>query len=107
MVVSGAIAPASAQSTPALSGVVVDQADAVLPGARVTVADMAGRVLHTSTTGGDGGFRVDHLAPGGYTVAVQLPLFVAAAHYVTVPATGTRQRCGSSWTLVVSRRRSW
>ena len=80
---------AAAQSVPALSGVVVDQADARVPGARVIVTDSAGHFLHTTTTNGEGLFSVDRLSPGIYAVAVELPLFIAATQQVTVPVTGT------------------
>ena len=83
------LAPAAiAQSAHALAGLVVDQADAVLPGARVSVADSSGRVLHTTTTNGEGRFSVVRLSPGAYTVTVELPLFVAAVQHVTVAPTG-------------------
>ena len=88
-VVPGAIAPASAQSTPACLAWLSIRPMRFSRARASRLPTSAGRVLHASTTGGDGGFRVDYLAPGGYTVAVQLPLFVAAAHSVTVPATGT------------------
>jgi len=80
--------PVAAQSILALSGVVVDQADAVAPGARVSVTDSAGHRLHTTTTNGEGIFSVDRLSPGVHTVTVELPLFMAATQVVTVPVTG-------------------
>jgi vitamin B12 transporter len=74
-----------AQSVPALGGVVVDDVDAVLPGARVTVRADDGRVIHVTTSGADGTFAVDRLTPGRYAVGVELPLFVAAVATVVVP----------------------
>jgi vitamin B12 transporter len=81
--------PAAGQWTPVLSGVVVDEADAVLPGARITVRDQDGRIVHASTTNGEGLFNVERLNPGAYTVVVELALFAPAVDHVTIPATGT------------------
>ena len=86
--VAAPASPMAAQSVPALSGVVVDQADARLPGARVTVRDAGGRVVHTSVTKADGAFGVPQLTPGEHLVAVELPLFQTASMRVTVPRTG-------------------
>ena len=74
--------------TAPLTGLVVDQADAVLPGARVSIADSSGRVLHTTTTNGEGLFSLGRLPEGPYTVTVELPQFIAAVQQVTVPPTG-------------------
>jgi len=79
----------AAQPLSVLSGVVVDQADARLPGARVTVRDAGGRVVHTSVTKDDGVFSLPHLPPGEHLVAVELPLFKTASMRVTVPAAGS------------------
>ena len=73
---------AGAQSQHVLAGLVVDQADAVLPGARVSIADSSGRVVHTTTTNGEGLFSVVRLSPGPYTVTVELPQFIAAVQQV-------------------------
>ena len=72
-----------------LSGVVVNQADALLPGARVTVRDADGRVLHTSVTKDDGAFSVPRLPPGEHLISVEVPLFEPTSMRVTVPATGS------------------
>jgi outer membrane receptor protein involved in Fe transport len=83
-------APASAQVVPpVLSGVVVDQVDTLLPGARVTIRNATGHIVYSSATGGDGAFNVTAIAPGDYAVTVELPLFATAAARVTVPAAGS------------------
>jgi vitamin B12 transporter len=61
----------------------------VLPGARVTVADEAGRIVLASTTNGQGAFAVERLDPGVYTASIELSLFVTATERVTVPSTGS------------------
>lgn len=78
----------AAQVAHAVTGHVVDQADAVLPNARVTVTDAAGRELARSTTNHEGWFGVDGIAPGTYALIVELPLFARAVAHVTVPAAG-------------------
>jgi vitamin B12 transporter len=80
------VAEVRARSAPALTGIVVDDVGAVLPGARVTVRGDDGRLIHVTTTQADGTFAVDRLTPGLYVVGVELPLFVAAVARVTVPA---------------------
>jgi len=80
--------PVAAQSVPVLSGVVVDQADARVPGARVTVRNAAGHIVYSSATEDDGTFSVKEIAPGDYAVAVELPPFQLASARIAVPATG-------------------
>ena len=81
--------PATAQTVRILSGVVVDQSDAAVVAARVTVRDDAGRVVHASLTDADGGFSVAQLGTGSYTIAVEAPPFVTAVTQFTVHATGS------------------
>jgi vitamin B12 transporter len=80
--------PVAAPPAPVLTGVVVDQAGAVLSGARVTVRDPDGRVAHTSMTKADGSFSVPHLLPGEHTVAVERPSFETVSTRVAIPAAG-------------------
>jgi vitamin B12 transporter len=78
---------ASAQA-PVLSGVVVDEAGAVLPGAHIAIADGSGRIVQTTTTDSGGAFAFDRLAPGPVTVVIELPLFLTTTEQVNVPASG-------------------
>jgi vitamin B12 transporter len=85
------LVPAAARAAaqpPTLTGIVVDEADAILPGARVTITDKTGRAISVTSTDGEGAFSVDSLDPGNYTVVVELPLFQTATEPVTVPASG-------------------
>src|SRR5436305_9661547 len=50
-----------------LTGKVADQTGAVIPGATVTVTSAAGKEA-SATTGPEGGFHIDSLAPGTYNV---------------------------------------
>ncbi|OFW15770.1 MAG: hypothetical protein A3F69_01180 [Acidobacteria bacterium RIFCSPLOWO2_12_FULL_66_10] len=66
-----------AQSTTegAIGGLVVDQSKAIVPGASVTVRNVATNGTGEATTDGTGRFQVIHLAPGVYTMDVSLSGF--------------------------------
>ncbi|MBI2220728.1 MAG: TonB-dependent receptor [Acidobacteria bacterium] len=73
---------AAAQSratTADLSGIVLDQSKAVLPGATVVVTNIATGVERTTETGGDGRFIVPALPPGSYSIRVSLQGFATQA----------------------------
>ena len=55
-------------ATAALSGTVVDEENAAVAGATVTITDSAKAFERTVTTGGDGGFILTQLAPSNYTI---------------------------------------
>ncbi|MPY87433.1 MAG: TonB-dependent receptor [Luteitalea sp.] len=104
--------PVAAQAGPAIAGTALDEAGAVLPGARVTVTDASGRLVRTTVTNGAGAFAIETLSPGTYTVVVELPLFAAASESVTVPVSGVAptvravlEAGGFSERVVVSARR--
>src|ERR1051325_9752962 len=58
-------------ATATLSGSVVDQNGAILPGAAVTVMNTGTSAQRKATTNNDGGFTVPLLPPGTYTVRVE------------------------------------
>jgi hypothetical protein len=64
-------------STAVISGIVVDSAGAVLPGASVTVKNEAG-VTFEAVTNSEGVFAVPAVNAGTYTVTVSLPGFKTA-----------------------------
>jgi vitamin B12 transporter len=68
-------APAFAQDSGALSGVVVDQLGDVIGGARLTVRDAVGTVIQTATTDVSGAFSVTGLSSGSYDLQVERDLF--------------------------------
>src|SRR6185312_6721014 len=70
-----ATAPAFAQFNSSIQGTVMDASGAVIPGASVTSTNQATGAAASVTTSGSGFYRVDHLAPGAYTVTVQAPSF--------------------------------
>src|ERR1700745_1444823 len=72
--------------TATLAGKVTDQTGAVIPGATVTVTSAAGKQT-TTTTGPEGGFQIDSLAPGTYNVAATAKGFASLARQGVVLAT--------------------
>lgn len=68
------------QTTPTaiLTGAVIDQRCAALPGASVTVRQLAGELTRTASTDRDGTFSVGNLPAGDYAVHATRPGFVAA-----------------------------
>ena len=82
MMVLCGFASASAAQQLSLSGTVRDAAG-VVPGAMVTLAS-GGTVAATATTGGDGAYRVDGLAPGSYDLTVTLRGYETAVRNVSL-----------------------
>jgi hypothetical protein len=72
----GLAAPAFAQQTESrITGTVVDQSQAALPGVTVTVTSKDQGSVRTAVTEADGTYIVTNLAPGRYLVQVELPGF--------------------------------
>ena len=69
---------ASAQATSTFNGRVLDQDDAVLPGATVTATNTSTGVVRTTVTNADGVYSMPGLEPGVYDVRTDLPGFAAA-----------------------------
>jgi hypothetical protein len=59
----------------AISGRVTDSSKGRLPGATVTVTNVATNVSSTTTTNGEGDYNVLYLTPGTYTLTVELSGF--------------------------------
>jgi hypothetical protein len=73
-----------------LAGVVRDSTGAAVPGANVTVVNQQTGAGRTVVSGSDGSFSVSDLAPGAYTVTVQIKGFRNASQKdVQVTAGGT------------------
>ena len=64
--------------TATLTGIVVDQNNAVVPDAAVLVKDVSESIRREATTGNDGGFTILRLPPGFYSVAVRHQGFATA-----------------------------
>jgi hypothetical protein len=68
-------APALAQATGAISGIVADESGAVLPGVNIEVINAATGVVRTAVTASDGVYSVPLLQPARYTVKASLAGF--------------------------------
>ena len=66
-----------AQASASITGRVVDQAGAVLPGATVTVVNTATGATRDTVTNGEGSYTVPALIAGIYRVKADLPGFTA------------------------------
>jgi hypothetical protein len=79
---------AMAQSTTAgdISGTVADSTGAVIPGASVTVKNVATGATKTDTSSASGGFRISLLPPGSYAVTVTASGFSTSSGVITVSA---------------------
>src|SRR3989442_9708482 len=71
----GIAAPSFGQATASISGRVVDQAGAVLPGATITVTNTATAATRDTVTNGEGLYSVPALNPGIYDVKAELTGF--------------------------------
>ncbi len=69
-------APASAQFSSAIEGIVTDASNAAIPDAAVTVKNIATGVVRDSKTSGEGFYRISSLGPGTYNVTVTKQGFV-------------------------------
>lgn len=83
---SAAPQPAAAQAAQRLSGSVVDQSGAVVPGAAVTLRDGGGTEQRT-TTDANGDFAFATVRAGHYTIEVQQALFEVGSVAVEVDST--------------------
>ncbi len=82
---------ASAQTRGGLSvpGIVLDEIGAAVAGARVTVSDEVGAVIQTTSSDAAGTFSLRDLAPGTYSMLVEMHRFLPTAQSVTVTASGS------------------
>jgi vitamin B12 transporter len=104
-----AAAPARAQPSAPVTGVVVDQSGSVIPGARVTVTSEVAGIVETAIADTAGAFVLRRLEPGTYSMLVEMNFFSPAVQTVTVPAGPLRvvlQAGGFAESVVVTARRS-
>jgi hypothetical protein len=78
-VVTAVTSQAQTANTGAITGTIVDQSGAVIPGADVTVTSEANASERKVTTGTDGVYRVSLLSPGSYDIEASKNGFTAAA----------------------------
>ncbi|WP_433179635.1 MFS transporter [Actinoallomurus sp. CA-150999] len=77
-------------NTGGVAGTVRGGDGGAVPGAVVVATDQRGEVAASVVTGSDGGYRIDDLLPGDYTVTVSAPGHRPAAEPATVSAELTR-----------------
>jgi len=77
---------ASGQTTSsgALSGVVTDKTNAVVPSAAVEITDVAKGTFDSTKTNGEGAYQFSFLRPGRYRLSVTHPGFQEERRSVTV-----------------------
>ncbi len=75
---------ATQTATGSLSGTIKDPAGAVIVGAQVSIRNEATGETKTASTGDDGKFKFDRLAPGAYTVSVSQTGFEPAERNVVI-----------------------
>ncbi len=75
LALAGSVYAQGAATTSALSGVVVDSAGGVVPGAEVTIKHVATGVTQAATSNAEGGYSFPSLPIGTYTVTVTLQGF--------------------------------
>jgi hypothetical protein len=73
-------APAFAQATSSITGVVVDQAGGVVPGATITAKNVATGVTFTAYASAQGAFTIPAVPTGTYSVTVALDGFKTAVY---------------------------
>jgi vitamin B12 transporter len=76
--------PVWAQTSAPVAGVVVDEAGAVVAGARITATRAGGGPILSTTSDAAGAFVLQNLGSGTYTVLVEMNLFSSASQTVTV-----------------------
>src|SRR5713226_8270240 len=76
---------ASGQTTSsgALSGVVIDKTNAVVPDATIKITDLAKGTADSTKTNGDGAYQFSFLRPATYTLNVTHPGFQEARRSIT------------------------
>ena len=68
----------------ALSGVVIDQTNAVVPGAAVEIKDIAQGTTRSAKSDGEGVYQFSFLRPGRYALTVTYPGFQEERRFVTI-----------------------
>jgi vitamin B12 transporter len=105
-----AAARARAQEFSTITGVVIDQAESVISGARVTATNAGNASVQTALTDAAGAFWLRGLAPGTYTVLVEMNLFSSHTETVTIPAAAplriVLEAGGFAESVVVTARRA-
>ena len=92
-------APARAQYSSSVQGVIEDQSGAVVPGVTVTARNLETQVTATAQTNDTGVYRLSSLAPGRYEITAEISGFQPAKTEVRLE---TAQTAGVNLTLNVA-----
>src|SRR3954464_1587916 len=90
LLIAAASATASAQQTTGnITGRVLDEQKAAVPGATITVKNAATGFTRSEVSDSEGLYRITGLPVGGYTLALELPGFQAQTRTVQVNVSET------------------
>jgi hypothetical protein len=95
--------PAAAAATATLRGHIADQTGALIPGAKIIVANAAGKTAATTTADAAGAYAVSGLAPGSYSVRATFAGFAPFNSPVLQLAAGQIKRVDISMALEVEQ----
>jgi outer membrane receptor protein involved in Fe transport len=106
VLLAGALSLLAQTSNGTIAGVVTDPNGAVVQNAIVTAINKANGETHTTTTNGEGAYRIESVTSGTYTIQIKAPSFaelklsdVVVAASVVTTADG-RLKVGSTETVV-------
>ena len=95
--------PAAAAATATLRGHIADQTGALIPGAKIIVANAAGKTAATTTADAAGAYAVSGLAPGSYSVHATVAGFAPFNSPAIQLAAGQIKRVDISMALEVEQ----
>ncbi|HKF49592.1 MAG TPA: TonB-dependent receptor [Terracidiphilus sp.] len=100
---SGAAQAGQAATAGSLHGHITDPTGALIPGAKVTVANSAGKTIATATADSAGSYTVHGLPPGGYVVKAAYTGFAAFESPLIPLANGQSKRVDISMAIEVEQ----
>ncbi len=85
-------APAQSAAPVSIHGHITDPTGALIPGAKITIADQAGNALRTITADAGGAYEARGLAPGSYTIKAEFEGFAPFSSQPLAIAAGQAKR---------------
>ncbi|MGD0630911.1 MAG: carboxypeptidase regulatory-like domain-containing protein, partial [Terracidiphilus sp.] len=98
-----ATVPTAPATTGTLRGHIADPTGALIPGAKVTVANSAGAALSSTTADSSGAYSINGLAPGGYILSATFAGFAPFNSPLIVLAAGQSKRVDISMAIEVAQ----
>jgi hypothetical protein len=86
-----------------LRGHITDQTGALIPGAKVTLLDTAGKVLNTATADSAGAYEFSGLKPGGYVIKAEFSGFAPFQSQIVVVGAGAAKRVDIAMAIQVEQ----